>query len=362
MTSTCTCTQRGSDVYGSYCASWDDADEEPWCTVAGAMACGKDHTFESVKGHHWAYRACKGMSPTPPKPADRGTKPSNNAVKVNVLPGFCAPISALEAPAADLRAMDLNPNKHSCRVESSDGQILAECRKRAAAAPEKTTWISLDNAPVIKAIAKEDVDLQAKYKMRVAQGQCDTSKGMWGNPFNSRCTILTMAKMGPYLPGQTVLDWGTGCGHQATFMTKQYGVRVVGIDLNAAAIEWAKKHSAGRFVGPIDGTDLSWVPDASFDHFYSFGTVFYVRPKLMCAFGKEVARILKPGGTALFGWMDGIYSRPFGRLQKSNFDCVKALPDVDVTTPSEGASGLYSDKADDLIAQVGSYAVVMRKK
>ena len=88
----------------------------------------------------------------------------------------------------------------------------------------------------------------------------------------------------------------------------------------------------------------------------------HVRPKEMCAFGKEVARILKPGGTALFGWMDGMYSRPFGRFQRSKFDCVKALPDVDVTTQSEGTGGLYTDKADDLISQCGSYAVVMRKK
>ena len=73
--STCACTPRGSDVYGSYCASWDAADEKPWCTVASAAACGEDDTFKSTKGHYWAHRACKGMASTPPKPADRGAKP-----------------------------------------------------------------------------------------------------------------------------------------------------------------------------------------------------------------------------------------------------------------------------------------------
>ena len=279
---------------------------------------------------------------------------------------FCTSISAAEAPTADLREVSLNPGKSSCRAESSDYQLLNECRNRVAAASKSALggapWINLDNAPILKAVNDEDVRWQKKYENRMKEGGCDTPKGMWGNPFNSRCTILTMAKMGPYLPGQTVLDWGTGCGHQATFMTKQFGVRVVGIDMNAAAIEWANEHSAGRFVGPVDGTDLSWVPDASFNHFYSFATVYYVRPQQMCDFGKEVARILKPGGTALFGWLDGIYSRPYGRFKPSNFDCVKALPDVDVTTPSEGAGGLYTDKSDDLINICGTYAVVMRKR
>ena len=89
--STCACTPRGSDVYGSYCASWDAADEKPWCTVASAAACGEDDTFKSTKGHYWAHRACKGMASTPPKPADRGAKPgnkfsnNNNADKVDAL-------------------------------------------------------------------------------------------------------------------------------------------------------------------------------------------------------------------------------------------------------------------------------------
>ena len=42
--------------------------------------------------------------------------------------------------------------------------------------------------------------------------------------------------------------------------------------------------------------------------------------------------------------------------------CVKALLDVDVTTPIEGAGGLYTDKSDDLINKCGTYAVVMRKR
>ena len=74
----CVCTPRGQDVYGSYCASWDAADEKPWCAVRSA-ACGEDDTFESKKGLYWAHRACAGMSATPPKPADRSARPGTGS-------------------------------------------------------------------------------------------------------------------------------------------------------------------------------------------------------------------------------------------------------------------------------------------
>jgi SAM-dependent methyltransferase len=281
--------------------------------------------------------------------------------------GMCAATSPMEDPLQTVHEVNLNARGHICRIKKTDAELLEECRKKMAstASPPSTPWPALDEIPILKLkdLPAKEMDLQKKYERRVKnEGGCLKPKGMWGNLFNSRCTILTMAKAGPYLPGQLVLDWGAGCGHQATYMTKTFGVRVVGLDLNSAAIEWAKEHSFGRFVGPTDGTDLSWAPDESFDHFYSFATVYYVKPNAMCNFGREVIRILKPGGTALFGWMDGIYSRPYGRFPESNFDCLRALPNADVTTPKENAGGLYSDNGGDLITNSGTYAVVIRKK
>jgi hypothetical protein len=86
---------------------------------------------------------------------------------------------------------------------------------------------------------------------------------------------------------------------------------VVGLELSAAAVDWAKKHSIGRFVGPVDAKDLSWVPSHSFNHFFSFGSVAYVHPSDICRFMREVVRILRPGGTALlnFGWVNGRWSK-----------------------------------------------------
>lgn len=277
---------------------------------------------------------------------------------------YCTNVSKIEEPSLNLHEVNLNPNGHKCRVQDPDSQLVAQCRKTVPTAAPKTPWPNLELAPVLNVenLSEERKSQQKKYYNRVQEeGGCLKPKGVWGNPFDSRCTILTMAKIGPYLPGQAVLDWGSGCGHQATYMTKTFGVRVVGLDINAVAVDWAKKHSIGRFVGPTDGTDLSWIPDASFDHFYSFATVYYVRPEDMCKFGKEVVRILKPGGTALFGWLDGTWSRPYGSFPESNFDCVKALLDADVKTVKEKKGGFYSDVGDDLITDCGTYAVVIRK-
>ena len=74
----------------------------------------------------------------------------------------------------------------------------------------------------------EHQKLQIKYQKRVSEeGGCYTPKGMWGNPFNSRCTIVTMAQIGKYKPNDLILDWGTGCGHQATWMTRYFPTSIL---------------------------------------------------------------------------------------------------------------------------------------
>ena len=142
----------------------------------------------------------------------------------------------------------------------------------------------------------------------------------------------------------------------AFLLNRLYGVRVIGLDLNKASIEWARKHSIGKFYA-TDAVNLGWIPDNTFDHFFSFAAVYYVHPNDICKFGKEVVRILKPGGTALFGWLSGIYSNPFGTQPKSVWDCVKQLPGINVT--------IYDDKdlwksPGDLISNTGSYSVIIQ--
>lgn len=39
----------------------------------------------------------------------------------------------------------------------------------------------------------------------------------------------------------TVLDWGSGCGHQLGYLQDVFGVSGVGIDVTKLAIDYAKK-------------------------------------------------------------------------------------------------------------------------
>jgi len=57
--------------YGSFCASWDADDEDPWCSVGGASACGEPGvgTFlgDNNDGpHYWSRLPCTGRTPGPP--------------------------------------------------------------------------------------------------------------------------------------------------------------------------------------------------------------------------------------------------------------------------------------------------------
>ena len=140
------------------------------------------------------------------------------------------------------------------------------------------------------------------------------------------------------------------------FQIRLYSVRVIGVDLSKAAIEWAQKHSIGKFFA-TDGINLSWIPDNTFHHFYSFGAVCYVPPEKVCQFGAEVVRILKPGGTALFGWLSGLYCKPFGMQPKDAWNCVENLSHVSIN--------VHDDKTlwkspNDLICNTGSYSVILK--
>ena len=127
-----------------------------------------------------------------------------------------------------IKLVDLNPNKHLCRFDLSDDQIIEQCMNHTMNYNE-LKLLRYDNSPVLSIspplmvleMDNRDEILQEKYSRRVLEENgCLLPKGMWGNPFNSRCTIVTIAKIGNYKPNDLILDWGSGCGHQATWMTR----------------------------------------------------------------------------------------------------------------------------------------------
>lgn len=273
---------------------------------------------------------------------------------------FCA---EFKPPGKKLHVVNLNPNGHGCGIAYTDEQLINLCRRNLPFYDTKGNTFRLEPPPLLFTVDDEMKKLQRKYNDRVqGKHQCETSKGMWGNPFNSRCAVVTAGIMGQYQRGQVVLDFGAGCGHQATFMTQVFGVHVVGIDINAAAIQWATDHSIGEF-HQTNGQDLSWIPDETFDHMYSFASVYYIPLEEVCFFSNEIIRILKPGGTAFFGWLYGYYSDNLGKFAKQSWACIA---DSDASVIIFDDVTLFkadpSNKDNPIISDTGSYSVLLRKK
>ena len=93
-----------------------------------------------------------------------------------------------------------------------------------------------------------------------------------------------------------VLDAGCGSGDTGSFLATHN--RVTGMDFSHQMARYAHKH-----YGQVSLGDLERMPfaDASFDGVLASGVWQCLAPDT--PFLNEVARVLRPGGQAVFGWM-----------------------------------------------------------
>ena len=97
-------------------------------------------------------------------------------------------------------------------------------------------------------------------------------------------------------PVNDVLDLGTGTGSGAAIVVRRFpDARVVGVDLSDEMLERARANVPGAEFRRADASALPF-PDGSFD---------LVAHANMIPFFDEVARVLRPGGTALFAFSIG---------------------------------------------------------
>jgi ubiquinone/menaquinone biosynthesis C-methylase UbiE len=97
-------------------------------------------------------------------------------------------------------------------------------------------------------------------------------------------------------PVTDVLDLGTGTGSGAAIVVRRFpDARVVGVDLSEEMLERARVNVPGAEFRRADASSLPF-SDESFD---------LVAHANMIPFFDEVARVLRPGGTALFAFSIG---------------------------------------------------------
>lgn len=97
-------------------------------------------------------------------------------------------------------------------------------------------------------------------------------------------------------PVRDALDVGTGTGAGARVLRSRFGdAEITGTDVSDAMLEEARKHSPGVAFVHGDAASLPF-DDASFD---------LVAHNNMIPFPDQVARVLRPGGWALFAFSSG---------------------------------------------------------
>ncbi len=100
--------------------------------------------------------------------------------------------------------------------------------------------------------------------------------------------------------GKVVLDYGCGSGANSLLLARR-GAKVIGVDISASLIEIARRRLAANDTSGASfvvgsAHDLP-VPDASIDVVFGIAILHHLDLELV---SREVARVLKPGGRAIF--------------------------------------------------------------
>jgi cyclopropane-fatty-acyl-phospholipid synthase len=134
-------------------------------------------------------------------------------------------------------------------------------------------------------------------------------------------------------PGQRMLDIGCGWGALGIHAAREYGVSVLGITLSPPQAELANERAAEAGVGELtefrvsDYRDLS---DDSFDAVASIGMVEHVGGSQADEYGKQVARVLRPGGKVLNHGIAWVPATEHGYHVGGDFSNRYVFPDGEV--------------------------------
>jgi len=118
--------------------------------------------------------------------------------------------------------------------------------------------------------------------------------------------------------GNTVLDFGCGCGRIARWLASDVqaaGGRFIGGDFNPELVSWCAANLQGEYLGNGLRPPLS-LPDASVDWLYAYSVLTHLTERVACQWLAEFSRVLRPGGLATVTFHDEAFAQ------------VKAPPEV----------------------------------
>jgi SAM-dependent methyltransferase len=152
-------------------------------------------------------------------------------------------------------------------------------------------------------------------------------EGMW---WYRGMRAITAALLGGSRPlrGSALLEAGCGTGYNARWLEREFGARVVAIDLSPSALGQARRRGVARAAAA--DVKLLPFPDGVFDVATCFDVLVHLAPGEEAPAFRELARVLRPGGllllrVAAFNWLRSRHSEFIAERQRFTASSVQRL-------------------------------------
>jgi len=144
------------------------------------------------------------------------------------------------------------------------------------------------------------------------------------SPEQQRSFVRKIAQVSRIKPNDRIFEWGTACGDRLMWIHDDFGpIEGLGIDRAQRPILWAQRQNDPNFKFCLtDGRSLDWLPNETFDHSISFGTIHHYLPEEQCNIIKHMIRITKHGGYIWNGFVHNANATIFS-------SCLSNRQDID---------------------------------
>ena len=193
-------------------------------------------------------------------------------------------------PAADMLARVglLNP---ALRAYLAAVAFVAAVRDRLSRKPPPT-----DGLPLPPASLRINVGAVARRGAEAASAEYFLEKGAHAAALLDQLLRRAGSSLGDC---EAVLDFGCGCGRVTRHLCRLPLTRLVGCDIDAAAIEWCRRNLPRARFEVTDVAPPLPLDDAAFDLVYAFSVFTHLPERLQRSWIVELSRVLRPAGIAV---------------------------------------------------------------